>query len=144
MLAAIASPHAIRVTAAAADIDELQHVSNLVYLQWVLQAAREHSAEMGYSPQAYRELGAVFIVRRHEIDYVRPALLGDVLTVSTWVDTWKRASCSRRTELVRHVDGQASAEVVAKAVTTWAFVEFATGRPTRIPDALLQAFAHPS
>jgi acyl-CoA thioester hydrolase len=123
------------ITAAAADIDELGHVSNLVYLRWVLDVAMAHSRSLGYDHAEYRALGAVFVVRRHEIDYLGQVTAGQTLEAQTWVDTWKLASCIRRTELVR--DGQ----VVARAATTWAMISFGSGRPTKIPDELRAKFS---
>ena len=73
--------HALTITAAADDIDELGHVSNLVYLRWVLDAALAHSAAAGWDHAAYRRLGAVFVVRRHEIDYLAPVVAGDEVVV---------------------------------------------------------------
>jgi len=131
--------HALTITAAADDIDELAHVSNLVYLRWVLDAALAHSAAAGWDHAAYRRLGAVFVVRRHEIDYLVPVVAGDEIVVTTWVDAWKLASCVRRTELVRAGDGA----VVARAATTWAFIGHEGGRPKRIPDELRAAFGAP-
>jgi acyl-CoA thioester hydrolase len=118
----------------AADIDELGHVSNQVYLRWVLEIATAHSAAMGWDHAAYRELGAIFVVRRHEIDYVAQVLEGDALIGETWVDHWKLASCVRKTELRR------GDQVVARAATTWAMMSLASGRPTKIPDHLREKF----
>jgi len=123
------------VVATLADIDELEHVSNLVYLRWVLDVARAHSDARGWDPAAYRRLGATWVVRRHEIDYVRSAKLGDEIAVTTWVEAWKRVSCIRRTELALR-DGSP----LARAATTWAFVELGGGRPTRVPDELVSRF----
>lgn len=125
---------AIPITPEAADIDELGHVSNLVYLRWVLEAAMAHSRSVGWDFSRYRELGAVFMVRRHEIDYVAQVTLGQVLRAETWVETWRPASCIRKTEILR--DGQ----VVARGATTWALIALASGRPQRIPDELLALF----
>lgn len=122
------------ITAAAADIDELGHVSNLVYLRWVLDVAMAHSRSLGWDYDDYKALGAVFVVRRHEIDYVAQVTLGQVLSAETWVATWKQASCVRSTELVR--DGQ----VVARAATTWAMMSLTSNRPVRIPDELRAKF----
>lgn len=119
------------------DIDELDHVSNLVYLRWVQQVAVAHSDAAGWNMDAYRRLGAVWIVRRHELDYRRPALLGDVLTLTTWVSDWKRASCWRETR-VRRGD-----EELVHARTRWALVELSSGRPCPIPDELRESFREP-
>ena len=128
--------HSIAVMPVPDDIDELDHVSNLVYLRWVLAVARAHSDARGFDGAAYRELGATWVVRRHEIDYVRSAKLGTAITVTTWVESWKRVSCVRCTEIVANDDGL----VLAKAATTWAFVDLATGRPTRVPESLQSRF----
>ncbi|MEM7156430.1 MAG: thioesterase family protein [Myxococcota bacterium] len=120
-----------------ADIDENEHVSNLVYVRWVLDAARAHSDAEGFDHAAYRRLGGIFIVRRQEVDYLLPARLGDRIAVTTRVEPWKRVSCSRHTEIQRVGEDR----MLARAVTHWVFVSFETGRPTKIPDALVSAFS---
>jgi acyl-CoA thioester hydrolase len=125
----------LAITPTAADIDELGHVSNLVYLRWVLDVATAHSAALGWDHAAYRSLGSVFVVRRHEIDYVAQVREGDALVAETWVDDWRLASCIRKTELRR------GEQVVARAATTWAMMSLASGRPTKIPESLRELFA---
>jgi len=134
-LPAMAERFAISITPSAADIDELGHVSNLVYLRWVLEVAMAHSRALGWDFAQYRDLGAAFMVRRHEIDYIAQVTLGQTLRAETWVESWRAASCIRKTELLR--DGK----VVARAATTWAMIGLASGRPQRIPDELTAAFA---
>jgi acyl-CoA thioester hydrolase len=133
-IARMAERFAIPITPTPADIDELGHVSNLVYLRWVLDVAMAHTRALGWDYAEYRALGAVFMVRRHEIDYVAQVTLGEVLRAETWVDSWRMASCIRKTELLR--DGK----VVARAATTWAMIGLTSGRPQRIPDELLALF----
>ena len=60
-----------------ADIDMLGHASNIAYLRWVQDVAVAHSAAVGLDMEGYSQLGAVFVVRRHEIDYLRPVVRGD-------------------------------------------------------------------
>jgi len=133
-IARMAERFTIPISPIASDIDELGHVSNLVYLRWVLDVAMAHSRAAGWDYADYRALGLVFMVRRHEIDYVAQVTLGQDLLASTWVDSWRLASCVRKTELSR--DGV----VVARAATTWAMIGLASGRPQRIPDELLAGF----
>lgn len=132
-----AAQHRIIVTAEAADIDELEHVSNLVYVRWVQDVAMAHTRAVGWDHAEYRALGAIFVVRRHEIEYVQPVVLGEEIELHTWVAVLKGASSERRTAMRRVRDGA----VVARAVTTWAFIDLASGRPTRIPEAVRAAFA---
>jgi len=129
--------HIISVTSD--DIDFLGHASNITYVRWVQDVAMAHSAAVGRDVDAYRRLGAFFIIRRHEIDYLRPALRGDALQVRTWVDSVMAAKCERRTEIVN----SETSTVVARATTLWGYVDAVTGRPTRIPDEVRVAFAVP-
>jgi acyl-CoA thioester hydrolase len=117
------------------DIDTLGHASNIAYVRWVQDVAVAHSIALGFDLDAYLRLGGVFVVRRHEIDYLRPVLRGDTLEARTWICSVMAAKCERATELVRQADGV----VVAKAMTTWGFVAPASGRPTRIPDEVKAA-----
>lgn len=122
------------IVATAEDIDELGHVSNLVYVRWVLDVAMAHTRARGWDHPEYRALGAVFVVRRHEIDYVAQVREGEQLVGETWIDAFRQASCTRRTELRR------GDTVVARAATTWAFISLVSGRPQRIPEALITLF----
>jgi acyl-CoA thioester hydrolase len=117
-----------------ADIDELGHVSNLVYLRWVLEAATAHSVSKGWTLAHYKELGSVWVVRRHELDYLAQVTLGQQLVAETWVDSWKAASCVRKTELI------SNGQIVSRCATTWAFMSLTSGRPQRIADVVMDAF----
>lgn len=134
-IARMAERFAIPIAPVPEDIDELGHVSNLVYLRWVMDVAMAHSRSVGWDYPRYRAFGAVWVVRRHEIDYVSQVTLGQELVAQTWVDSWRLASCIRKTELLR--DGK----VVVHAATTWALIGLSSGRPQRIPDDLAALFA---
>jgi acyl-CoA thioester hydrolase len=126
------------------DIDMLGHASNIAYLRWVQDVAVAHSAAVGLDMEGYSQLGAVFVVRRHEIDYLRPVVRGETLQLRTWIDSAFAAKCQRATEILRVGDGSSPPVVVARAMTTWGFVELTTGRPTRIPDSVRVAFSQPT
>ena len=126
--------HETRV--APGDIDELGHAGNLVYLRWLQEAALAHSTHLGLDQAAYLKMGQVWVVRRHEIVYLRPAFEGDALRVETRVTTMGAASSERRTRILKIADGSALAE----AVTDWAFVDIARGRPVRIPEQIRSRF----
>lgn len=129
-------PFSIRLRVAAQDLDELQHVSNVVYVRWIQDVAVAHSESVGLSLEAYRKLGAVFVVRRHEVDYLRSALAGDEVEVETRVVAMSLVTATRQTFIRRVADGQ----VLVQAQTQWAYVSTSTGRPVRIPPAVIQRF----
>lgn len=126
--------HVHELTAADGDIDDLGHVNNLVFLRWALDAARAHSAKLGWAREDYQRIGGVFVVRRHEIDYLRPAFAGDAIRIETWVVNMQRSSSVREYRILR------GAEELAKARTTWAYVDTTRGRLARIPDEIRAAF----
>ncbi len=118
------------------EIDELGHVSNIAYVRWIQDVAKAHSAAVGYSFEDYKRLGAFFMVRRHEVEYLRPAYEGDEILLRTHVATWKGASSRRDTLILRAADEQ---ELV-RAKTLWAYVDAVTGRPRRLPAEIYAAF----
>jgi acyl-CoA thioester hydrolase len=132
-----------RVRPTPADIDELGHVSNIATLRWVQDVAVAHSHALGWGWDRYRAVGGMWVVRRHELDYLAQIEPAHEVELRTWVERWRAASCVRRTDLVRVGDGGAGGAevVVARAATTWAFVQWPAGRPTRIPDELRRLFA---
>lgn len=117
-------------------IDRFGHANNVAILQWIQDVAEAHSHSVGFPVAAYQRLGAAFVVRRHEIDYLRPSVRGERLSVRTWVSTARSASCSRGTEITSADHGR----VVVSAMTTWVFAELATLRLVRIPDDVRVAF----
>lgn len=127
------------------DIDVLGHASNIAYVRWVQEVAVAHSNAVGLTWEAYQALGAVFVVRRHEIDYLRPVLRGEALELRTWIDSAMAAKCKRATTIVKpHATADGGEIVVARAMTSWGFVELPSGRPTRIPDSVRVAFGYPA
>jgi acyl-CoA thioester hydrolase len=116
------------------DIDNLGHASNLVYLRWVQDAALAHSTALGFSEQAYIARGQAWVVRKHEIEYLRAAVAGDRLRIETRVTTMKAANSLRKTEIFR------ASELVCRASTDWVYVDLSRGRPARIPEDVRSAF----
>jgi acyl-CoA thioester hydrolase len=127
---------ALSLTVAASDIDELGHASNIAYVRWLQDVAVAHSSAVGLGYARYVELGCVFVIRRQEIDYLRSAIRGDALLLRTRVCNVAAAKCQRETEIVRAGDDV----VLARGLTTWGYVDIATGRPSRIPDSVRAAF----
>lgn len=124
----------LKVRVAPKDIDEQNHVNNLVYLRWVQEVATAHWQAIA-SPEAQTTLG--WVVLRHEIDYKAPALLGDEIELWTRVGKATRLTFERFTEIRRLRDGQ----MLARARTLWCPVDPATGRPTRVSVEVRSQFS---
>jgi acyl-CoA thioester hydrolase len=117
----------------AADFDENGHVNNVVYVRWVQEMATAHWRSRA-PEEAQRDW--TWVVLRHEIDYRRPLLPGERASARTWVGA---RSGPRFVRYVR-IDGP-DGEVCAQAVSVWCLINMATRRPTRVPDALVEAFS---
>ena len=118
------------------EIDVLGHASNVAYITWMQAAALAHSAAQGWPGEAYQRLGQGWVVRSHHITYQRPAMPGDELLIRTWVANFRRVTSLRRYDILRKADGKP----LAAAATDWAFVNYRSGMPTRVPPEVIAAF----
>jgi acyl-CoA thioester hydrolase len=118
------------------EMDALGHVNNAVYQNYLEQAAIEHSEHLGLSLDVYRELGGVFVMRRVEIDYLRPAVAGDTLEVATWLQEMRGTRALRHYEIRK--ENQEDLLVTAQAL--WVWVEVKTMRPRPIPSVMIDTF----
>ena len=129
-------PYRLLVEVRREDVDELGHAGNLVYLRWVLEAALAHSISVGLDQAAYLARREVWVVRSHEIHYLRPALPGERLEIETRVASMAAANSIRRTRILRTPDRVE----LCRATTDWAFLDLDRGRPRRIPDDIRSRF----
>jgi len=116
------------------DIDEQNHVNNIVYLRWVQDVATAHWKSLA-SAEAQRAVG--WIVLRHEIDYKIQAGLGDEIVLRTWVGAASRLKFERFTEVCRKIDKQ----LLAQARTLWVPIDAKTGKPTRVSAEVRARFS---
>lgn len=111
------------------EVDRNRHVNNVVYIQWMQDAAIAHTRACGCLA-ATKAAGATWVVRTHHIEYLSPAYAGDKIIVVTWPSNFQRVRSLRRYKFIRAQD-QA---VIARAETDWVFVNLKTGRPQSIPE----------
>lgn len=117
------------ITVEAADIDRMGHVNNVVYLRYAQDAAVAH----WYASATAEHVEAlVWVARRHEIDYLKPAFEGEQLVARTWVGAPDGATLERFVEIVRPADGR----TIAKVRTVWVALDAETRRPRRVPRDL--------
>lgn len=122
-------PFSMLLPIQSADIDALGHVNNVVYLRWVQEVAAAHWEVLS---TALPPSDAVWVVLRHEIDYLKAAQPSDNLVAKTWVG----ATDGLRS--VRHVHIETvSGAVLAKAQTTWCLVDQGTGQVRRMSKEVL-------
>jgi acyl-CoA thioester hydrolase len=114
-------------------IDELGHVNNAVWVQWMERVAVAHWDSV--ADPAHRE-AYFWVVVRHEIDYLRPAFEGDRIVGRTWV-----GEAPKGAKFDRHVEFTgADGKLCVRARTDWAIIDKALGRPIRVPSEVVAPF----
>ena len=120
-------------TAGPEHIDELGHVNNAVWVQWIEEVAVAHWEAV--ADPAHRD-AYYWVVVRHEIDYLRSAIEGDRITARTWIGEAPRGARSTRFVEFAGADGK----VRVRAKTDWAIIDKALGRPIRVPPEVVAPF----
>lgn len=117
-----------------ADIDELDHVNNTVYLRWAQDIATAH-----WRARAGEEAVAayVWVVLRHEVDYRNALTLGEEAEVRTWVDETPRgATWSRFVDVYRAGAERPSVQIKSN----WCLLDATTRRVRRVPPEMAARF----
>ncbi len=114
-------------------IDELGHVNNAVWVQWIQDIATSH-----WDAAARPEDHAAFywVVTRHEIDYRGNISVGQSVTGETWIEGPARGATSLRRVDFRNDAGR----VIVSAATTWAMLDRETNRLVRVRPEILAPF----
>ncbi len=132
-MAAAGVTFALRFTARAADIDELGHVNNAVWVRWMETLAVAHWQALA---SAAEQAALVWVVTRHEIDYRGNVREGETVTGETWVPDPPRGARFDRHARFVGADGR----VKVAAVTTWALLDRRTGRLLRVRPEMAARF----
>ena len=114
-------------------IDELGHVNNAVWVQWIQELATSHWEAAANPPDRAQFF---WVVTRHEIDYRGNVAAGETVTGETWIEGNPRGATS-----IRRVDFRNEAgKVIVSAATTWAMLDRASQRLVRVRPEVLAPF----
>jgi len=119
------------------DLDPVQHVNNAVYLNYIEECGMQVIAAHGWPISRMLAEGFAIFIRQHQIQYRQPAFLDDELVISTWVSNVRRSTATRHYVIHRSSDGTQLATVHSLGV----WVDIETGKPIRIPQEFISAFA---
>jgi acyl-CoA thioester hydrolase len=132
------SPHCVDLTVGTVDIDAYQHVNNAVYVAWCDRVAWHHSAALGLPIERCLELDRGMAVIRTTIEYLRPALANDVVSIATWLMPAESRLCVRRRfQILRKADSV----TLAKAEIDYVCIVLSSGKPTRWPPEFHTRYA---
>lgn len=115
------------------DLDNLNHVNNVRYLQWIQDIAKEHWKEK--APKAIFDT-SIWVVKSHFIEYKKEALLNDVIEVKTYIDKTKGAVSIRIVEMTN----AKTKELILNSKTEWVLIDASSQRPIRITDTIIDIF----
>jgi acyl-CoA thioester hydrolase len=127
-------PFEIEIEVEPADIDQLGHVNNVVYLRWVQDAAVAHWSAVATDREKQY---LAWVVVRHEIEYKRPAFESDGIIARTWVGGVSRRAFERHSELLR----QSDRKLLAKALTLWCPIDPETKKPVDVAPDVVERFS---
>ena len=115
------------------DLDDLHHVNNVRYVQWIQDIAKEH-----WEVRASNELKNKFIwvVIRHEIDYKKQAFLEDDILIETYVGETTFVTSERFVNIKNAKTG----EILVAAKSMWCLLNADSKRPTKITEELRTVF----
>lgn len=109
-------------------------VHNLAYLRMIETCRTRLAALMGLNLRSMADTREYPVVTRTEVDYKRPAQLGDWLVIRGRLDEMSRARFWCAFEMIREADGQ----LLVTARQALALVAMPQGKPLRLPAAWTQ------
>lgn len=119
------------------DIDMFQHVHNSRYLDYI-QAARYDQMINCYkmSMEEFMIMGYGFVVKRAELNFKRPLIMGDVMLISTQVKNFDGADIVVEFEILN----KKKEKIACDGVMLYTMINLKTGRSEKIPEEIQQKF----
>jgi len=124
--------HNIRVSQN--DLDELNHVNNVIYVQWINDISKAHWHKRA-TPEMLKTY--IWVVIRHQIDYKNAALLNDKLRLKTYVTLSKGAISKRVVEIYNEFTNK----LLVKSETNFCLLSKVSLKPLRIPPEIIALFS---
>jgi acyl-CoA thioester hydrolase len=123
----------LTLTAGPEHIDELGHVNNAVWVQWIQHVAVAHWEAV--ADERHKQ-ACYWVVVRHEIDYLRAAHEGDRIVARTWVGEAPQGARFDRFVEFTGPDGKPC----VRSKTQWAMIDKTLGRPVRVSAEVVAPF----
>lgn len=115
------------------DLDNLEHVNNVRYVQWMQDIAKEHWVSKA-PLQIQKEV--VWVVLSHYVQYKGAAKLQDTLLLKTYITKTKGAVCVRVVEMYL----QKTNMLLVRSETEWCLLNAKTRKPQRISEEIATVF----
>ena len=121
------------ITVSVDDLDELNHVNNVVYVDWAQDIAKNH-----WNSLVSNEIknNYYWVLLEHQIKYLSPAFLNDRIRLKTYIEKTEGVKSNRVVEIYN----LNSNKLLVNSITTWCLVNAKTNKPNRITAEIRQAF----
>lgn len=115
------------------DLDEINHVNNVRYIEWVNNVAKSHWSKLA-TQNMLKDYFWVLI--NHNIAYKSQAVLNDNILLKTFVKSSEGVTSTRVVEIYNN-DNQ---KLLATSETKWCFMDAKTKKPARITSEIINLF----
>jgi acyl-CoA thioester hydrolase len=114
------------------DLDDLSHVNNVVYLEWIQEISKKHWEKASNKVKD----NYIWVVRRHDITYYDAAKLKDEVLINTSIKNTKGPISYRLVEMRNNK----TQKLLVKSITEWCLLNSTTLKPIRVPDIIKDLF----
>ena len=121
------------ITVSKNDLDDLNHVNNVVYIKWVQEIAKNHWKSL-VSNEVFKNY--YWVLLEHQIKYLSPAFLNDKIRLKTYIENTEGVKSSRIVEVYNKNNNK----LLVTSKTIWCLLSTKTNRPFRISDEIKKAF----
>ena len=115
------------------DLDELLHVNNVRYVQWIQDLAKDHWIT-ATTPLQQKE--NIWVLLSHHIEYKSSAVLHDEIHLKTYVTRTEGVTSTRIVEMY-HKDTE---KLIVKSETNWCLLDGNSKKPKRITPEIVNVF----
>tara|TARA_B110000003_G_scaffold259642_1_gene279801 strand:- start:30 stop:419 length:390 start_codon:yes stop_codon:yes gene_type:complete len=116
------------------DLDDLNHVNNVIYIHWVQEIAKNHWKSL-VSNEIIKNY--FWVLLEHEIKYLNPAFLNDKIRLKTYIEKTDGVKSSRIVEIYN----KDTNKLLVTSKTIWCLINAKTGKPNRITEDIKKAFS---
>lgn len=122
------------ITVSKNDLDDLNHVNNVVYVNWIQEIAKNH-----WNVLVSDEIkdNYYWVLLEHNIKYLHSALLNEKIIIKTYIEETKGVKSSRIVEIFNKGTNQ----LLVTSKTIWCLINAKTNKPSRINNEIRKAFS---
>ena len=121
------------ITVSKNDLDDLNHVNNIIYIRWIQEIAKFHWESLVSNDIRNNYY---WVLLEHQIKYLHPAFLGDKIKIKTYIEKTGGIKSNRIVEIY-NTDTNI---LIVKSKTIWCLINAKSNKPSRITDEIRQAF----